>query len=94
MKKKDEIKKEQKCFKATKKVKRRIPPPQLKYVKKYFNKLYKTSLFGYGIVIIPITNMVYFYTKLNENGKECIKFWYATSIQEVISGDFVTFFLD
>jgi len=93
MKKKMRKKEGQGCFKATKKFKRRVPIPQIRYVKKYWSNLYKLSLFGYGIVFVPITNMIYFYS-IEENGTVCIKFWYAATIQEIISGNIIPFFED
>ena len=80
------------CWIATKKFKRRIPLPQIKYLKKYWSKLpYKGKLFGYGFVVVPITNMVYFYSEYKEKDILYRKFWYASTIKDIVTGDILTF---
>jgi len=79
------------CWEATKKFQRRIPPPQVKYLKRNWDKLsLKGNVFGYGFIVIPITNMVYFYSERKEQNKLYRKFWYASTIKEILTGDFFT----
>lgn len=81
------------CWECTKKFRRKIPPPQIRYLKKYWNKLLiKGNAFGYGFIVIPITNMVYFYSERTVKTKLYRKFWYASTINEIITGNFATAF--
>jgi len=83
--------KQEVCWEATKKFRRKIPPPQIRYLKRNWNKLnLKGSYFGYGFILIPITNMVYFYSEKKQKNKLYRKFWYASSIQGILTGDFAT----
>ena len=79
------------CWTATKKFKRRVPIPQIKFLKKHWSKLrFKGKIFGYGFVVVPITNMVYFYSESKVDGRLNRKLWYAATIKEIITGDMLT----
>jgi hypothetical protein len=80
------------CWESTKKFRRKIPKPQVRYLKKYWNHLFKGNVFGYGFVIIPSTKMVYFYSEKIKDNKLYRKFWYASTINEIISGNFAELF--
>lgn len=81
------------CWEFTKKFRRKIPPPQIRYLKKYWNKLLiKGDAFGHGFIVILNTRMVYFYSERKVETKLYRKFWYASTISEIVTGNLATAF--
>lgn len=74
---------------ATKRFKRRVPLAQIRYLKLNWKRLkFKGNAFGYGFIVIPITNMIYFFTEKKVKNRLDRKLVYATTIQGVVTGNF------